>query len=414
MSRSGVVFHEPRLSIVLALALGTTLTSCEPEPPSDDPTRETLPNGAVLVRYPTLPATDSVGPEVIEARVNVRFGSLEGDDPNVTFGALRGIQAASDGTIYVLDEQAAEVRVFDSSGEYLRTIVRRGEGPGEIGSANGILLSGDTLLWIHDTKQWTIMGVDPTGAEVRRFVNPVMSFGPTWDGVFDNRGRYWRTTTHGDDDPGFPPPPGLSSWSERWYYKSYDLSSGATDSVYVGEASFRSYAYTTPAGWGFLPFPFEAAELIEVNPFGGFWRAHTASYRIVRTGEGGDTLAVIEAGLPLQRVTDEDRTAYVESIIDDRPDLRREAEEVAALMPDIKPILEGLFVDDEGRLWVERVTPDDAPAFYDRYSEDGDYLGSVRLAFEAAGPIWVQHGSIYTWVVDEFEVPYVVGASVSW
>ena len=127
-----------------------------------------------------------------------------------------------------------------------------------------------------------------------------MSFGPIWDGVFDNRGRYWRTTTHGDDDPGFPPPPGLSSWSERWYYKSYDLSSGATDSVYVGEASFRSYAYTTPAGWGFLPLPFEAAELIEVNPSGGFWRAHTASYRIVRTSESGDTLAVIEAGLPLQ------------------------------------------------------------------------------------------------------------------
>lgn len=70
-------------------------------------------------------------------------------------------------------------------------------------------------------------------------------------------------------------------------------------------------------------------------------------------------------------------------------------------------------MDDEGRLWVERVTPGEAPAFYDRYSEDGDYLGSVRLAFEAAGPIWVHHGSIYTWVADEFEVPYVVRASVS-
>ena len=150
-----------------------------------------------------------------------------------------------------------------------------------------------------------------------------------------------------------------------------------------------------------------------MNPSGGFWRAHTASYRIVRTGEGGDTLVVIEAGLPVQRVTTVDRSAYVESIVEDRPQLRREAEEVAALMPDIKPVLEGLFVDDEGRLWVERATPRDTPAFYDRYSEDGEYLGSVRLAFAPAGPIRVQHGKIYTWVVDEFEVPYVVRASVS-
>ena len=413
MFRSEVAVHEPRPSILLVLALGGLLTSCEPESSSGNPTRETLPNGAVLVRYPTLPAMDSVGPEVIEAHVDLQFGSLEGDEPNMTFGDLRGVQAASDGTIYLLDQQAAEVRVFDSSGEYLRTIVRRGEGPGEIGDANGIFLSGDTLLWIHDTRHWAIIGVNPMGEEVGQFVKPVMSYGYIWDGVFDDRGRYWRTTTHGDDDPGYPPPPGLSLWSERRYYKSYELSSGTTDSVYVGEASYQSYAYTTPAGWGFLPFPFEAGELIEVNPSGGFWRAHTASYRIVRTGEGGDTLVVIEAGLPVQRVTTVDRSAYVESIVEDRPQLRREAEEVAALMPDIKPVLEGLFVDDEGRLWVERATPRDTPAFYDRYSEDGEYLGSVRLAFEPAGPIRVQHGKIYTWVVDEFEVPYVVRASVS-
>ena len=115
----------------------------------------------------------------------------------------------------------------------------------------------------------------------------------------------------------------------------------------------------------------------------------------------------------MQRVTDEDRSAYIEGIVENRPELRREAEEVAALMPDSKPILQSLFVDDQGRLWVERVTPEDAPDFYDLYSEDGDYMGSVRLAFEAAGPIWVQHGNIYTWVVDEFEVPYIVRASIS-
>ena len=78
----------------------------------------------------------------------MQFGSLEGDDPNVTFSDIRGIQAASDGTIYVLDYQAVDVRAYSSEGEYLRTVVRYGEGPGEISEADGILLSGDTLLWI--------------------------------------------------------------------------------------------------------------------------------------------------------------------------------------------------------------------------------------------------------------------------
>ncbi len=129
----------------LALTLTTALSSCEAKAPAGEPTRETLASGVVLVRCPDLPAIDFIGPELAEAHVDLQFGSAEGDDPNFTFGAIR-VQAASDGTIYVLDQQAAEVRVFDSDGRYLRTIVRRGEGPGEIGAANGIFLSGDTLL----------------------------------------------------------------------------------------------------------------------------------------------------------------------------------------------------------------------------------------------------------------------------
>ena len=400
---------------LLTFIVATAVSSCVTESAGPPALRETLPNGALLVRYPDLPTSDAVGPDVTEAQVDLKFGSLGGDDPNLIFGDIRGIQAASDGTIYVLDFQSADVRVFDPDGHYLRTIARRGEGPGEITEANGIFLSGDTLLWMHDHGKWMVIGVDPAGEEVRRFNKPVLSYGYIWRAVFDNRGRYWRQTSHSDDGFTYPPPPGLSSGTDRRYHKSYDLSSGAVDSVYLGETSGRSYTYQDSNGlWQFLPLRFEASEMIVFNSSGGFWRANSASYRIARTGEERDTLVVIEAGLPVQPVTDEDRSEYVESILESRPGIRREAEEVAALMPDVKPILAGMFVDDEGRLWVQRVTPNDAPAFYDRYSEDGDYLGSVRLAFKSArGRFWVQHGNIYTWVTDEMDVPYIVRAPIS-
>ena len=147
----------------LALIVAATALSCVSDSPAGEPVRETLPNGAVLVRYPGLPAIDSVGPEVTDAQVDLQFGSLEGDDPNFLFGDIRGIQAASDGTMYVLDYQAVEVRAYGPDGQYLRTIARRGEGAGEIMEANGIFLSGDTLLWMHDYGQGRIIGVDPAG-----------------------------------------------------------------------------------------------------------------------------------------------------------------------------------------------------------------------------------------------------------
>ena len=403
------------LRALLTIIIAAAVTSCVTESSGPPALRETLPNGALLVRYPDLPAIDDTVPEVTEAQVDLQFGSLEGDNPNFLFGDIRGIQATNDGTIYVLDYQVTEVRAYDPDGRYLRTVARRGEGPGEITEANGILLSGDTLLWMHDHARRVIIGVDLAGKEVRRFDKPVRSYGYIWDGAFDNRGRYWRDVSHSDDGIVYPPPPGLSTRTYRDYYKFHDLSNGAVDSVYLGESSSRSYTYEDAVGlWQYLPISFEAEERIVVNPSGGFWRANTAEYRIARTNENGDTLVVIEAGLPVLRVTDKDRSTYVEGIVEYQPDVRSEAEAVAAILPDVKPILAEIFVDDEGQLWVQRVTPSDTPPFYDRYSEDGNYLGSVRLSFTPAwSTVWIQHGAIYTWIEDEMEVPYVVRAPLS-
>ena len=391
----------------LALIVAAATSSCVTESPAGDPVRETLPNGAVLVRYPSLPAIDSAGPEVTEAQVDLKFGTVEGDDPNFIFGDIRGVQGASDGTIYVLDYQAAEVRAYDPDGRYLRTIARRGEGPGEIMEANGILLSGDTLLWMHDYGQVKIIGVDPAGEEIRRFTKPIFSYGYIWDGAFDRQGRYWREVRHSDDAGDRDEEPGPYSGTTRAYYRSYDLSTEAVDSVYLGETTYRSYV--SVGGWGYQ-IPFDASDIDVVNLSGGFWQANTASYRLTRTGESGDTLLVIEASLSGIPVTSEDRSAFVRGVVEREPEERRASEAVAALMPDFKPILEGLFVDDEDRLWVERTVPADAPPFFDLFSQDGDYLGSVRLAFQPGYRLWVQQGNIYTWVVDEVGVQYVVRA----
>ena len=396
-----------KLALVVTAA---TVLSCVTESPAGDPTRETLPNGAVLVRYPGLPAIDSVDPEVTEARVDLRFGSLEGDDPNFLFGDIRGIQAASDGTMYVLDYQAVEIRVFGPGGEYLRTITRRGEGPGEISEANGIFLAGDSILWVHAYGQGRIIGLDPAGEEVRRFTKPVFGYGYIWDGAFDRHGRYWNQTQYSDDDEE-EIETGPIEGKMHEYYKSYDLSTEEVDSIYLGESTYR--VYVSPRGG--YQIPFDASDIHVVNPSGGFWHANTGSYRLTRTGEGGDTLTVIEASLPGMPVTSEDRSAYVQAIVEREPEERRAAEAVAAMMPDLKPILEDLFVDDENRLWVERSVPTDVHPFFDLFSQDGNYWGSVRFGFTPRpySRLCVRHGNIYTWVVDELGVQYVVRAPLS-
>ena len=387
--------------------------SCVAGTPAGDVVRETLPNGAVLIRHMSLPATDALGPEVAVAEVDLKLGVMDGD-PNFIFGNIRGIEAASDGTIYVLDYQAVEVRTYGPDGQYLETIVGSGEGPGEISEANGIFLSGDSLLWINDHGKMAIIGVTPEGEEIARFPFPVRGYGYIWRGTFDHSGRFWMGTSHSDEERTFPPETGLVTGKSRGYYKSYDIATEAVDSVYTGENTYRSFIAETGGGYSYRGIPFEASTPTVVDPSGGFWEANTAEYRITRTDEDGDTLLVIEAALPVTPVTAEDRSAYVDAAVERDPDDRRAAEEIAALMPDTKPILSGLFVDDEGRLWVRRVVENDGPGFYDLFSQDGEHLGSVRLGFDAGqyATLWVRHGSIYTRVEDELDVPYVVRAPI--
>lgn len=64
---------------------------------------------------------------------------------------------------------------------------------------------------------------------------------------------------------------------------------------------------------------------------GGFWHAGTDSYRLIWTGDGGDTVVVIEAGPPVRPVPDADRSAHVEELVERHPEERRGIEAAAAL-----------------------------------------------------------------------------------
>lgn len=68
---------------------------------------------------------------VLELKEELSLGGPDAQD-EAAFGSTRSVVVDDDGAVYVLDEQAADVKVFDASGRHLRTIGRRGQGPGEL------------------------------------------------------------------------------------------------------------------------------------------------------------------------------------------------------------------------------------------------------------------------------------------
>lgn len=100
--------------------------------------------GIPVVTNPTLGMWAEGEAWTVQEELSV--GSLEGDAA-FQFGQIGGVDVDAGGNVYITDAQAREIRVFDPSGAYLRTIGAPGGGPGEFGmGVTGVFVVGDEVV----------------------------------------------------------------------------------------------------------------------------------------------------------------------------------------------------------------------------------------------------------------------------
>jgi hypothetical protein len=100
---------------VAALCVSAMLTAC-----GDVPRAVDAPRGAAI-------DVEALTPLALHEEA--RIGSVE--DPDYGFSSIRSVHVAPHGGIHVYEGLSREVRVYTSSGELLRAMGSRGEGPGE-------------------------------------------------------------------------------------------------------------------------------------------------------------------------------------------------------------------------------------------------------------------------------------------
>ncbi len=90
------------------------------------------------------------------------LGELDGPAAQ-QFGSVVGAMRLASGELVIADGKNRQLRLFDTTGAFLRTIGQRGEGPGDFGALAGLLPSSDGIIQTWDYVLRRITRFEPAG-----------------------------------------------------------------------------------------------------------------------------------------------------------------------------------------------------------------------------------------------------------
>jgi hypothetical protein len=95
-----------------------------------------------------------------------KIGELESDDENLLLYRPTDVYIDSDNNYFILESGASTIKKFDADGNYLMTIGRKGQGPGEMQMVYRINHDADNNLILLDVGNMRIQKYSPDGADL--------------------------------------------------------------------------------------------------------------------------------------------------------------------------------------------------------------------------------------------------------
>jgi hypothetical protein len=327
------------------------------------------------------------------AAVPVREVARSRDDS--LFSAITSIATDSRGQIYVGDWMTARVVVLDSGGALVRTLGRKGLGPGEFRSVRGLqVLEGDSLL-VYDPNAGRLSVFAPDAVRPAYVVN--LGGSPFLVERVPGTDAFVSLTR-----PPFTPDATRERRDEVRVLDAAGRPRGEPLRTYPSKSFIR---VQQGRGYSVMPNPFGREAFAVV---GGEGRVHLA---------WGDSLAVESTDLQGRRVggfavafqPNPVAAEDVQAAAGDLPPQMANSFRGALLdsVPARWPAIRALLADADGRIWIALGGPVGGMSEWARFTPEGRYLGSVFLSADVEVKA-VRGNRMYAVAHDEMDVPRVV------
>lgn len=346
---------------------------------------------------------------------DLSIGVVEGDEAYM-FTAISAIAVTPADTIYVLDGDAFQIKVYDTSGKHVRTFGREGDGPGEFRSPSLLTLLGDTLV-VYDWRARRLSCFTLGGTLLRTAQMEVPTFASGIAALDDS-------TIVLQTDAGYSMPPRPEREGKTWLLH-VALDGRILDTLLV-TAGVDQVPHRTESMLNVLPAPFPRGPRWDVAPPGrvvAYGRGETYeigmyAYPPIRGDSIGTLRMLVRNTTPAGPVTDDDMAAYRSEWLDGddvTPEQRRmyEATIAQATIPDTWQAFDRLRFDARARLWVRRPPRRaDSLALWDVYHRNGRWIATYALP-KSLRVRWITADAVYGNMRDELDVQYVKRSSIA-
>jgi hypothetical protein len=355
----------------------------------------------------------------------VRIGTMEGADEYI-IGDARSIAVGNEGRIYLLDRQVPVVRAYSADGTYLFDAGREGGGPGEYERPDGMNTLPDGRVVVRDPGASRVVVFSADGEFLEQWSR-------TKGGGFNTSRRfyadtagysYWMILLEAGLPPwewsyGLMPISPTGEQQDTLVAPTWDFDPAQVTASREGSSSFRSVPFTPGVEWTF-------------SPLGYFVGGLSTDYRIDLFHRDGTVLRIERewTPVPVQDAEAEERRINI------RQGMQRQYGSWrwnGPEIPDTKPPFNDLWVDYDGRIWVQvpteaRPTMTEAEALeeerrterrplrlmerpaYDVFASDGTYLGHVitPAEFQDSPDPLARGDTVWAVVRDDLDVPSIV------
>ncbi len=380
--------------------------------------------GPSAASHPEPTVRDSAGIRIVENALDglplwtvspdplLRIGALEGAEAETLY-QVNDIDRLSDGSWLVANGSTEEVRVFDADGGYVRTIGRRGEGPGEFVSLSSVfVLPGDTVA-VWDARQRRVSVFDVGGAMHRDVSFEALSEGAvTPFGRLDS-GRWGvRRSGREIESPGG----GISGRSRNMELHAVTEPDGSGPTVFAEIPGSPGWVVASPTFTALRTIPFGAGNAMEVvgdRFVGGL--ADQPELRLWNArGVEVERWRVLEPPTPLSdEIWEAAREREEEQLADGPADAPAQLLEaysdfwLEVERPELLPYWGRVRTSSSGDVWLgEYVRRPDEPRRWRVFDASGALVRQVDVpaGFELQ---WIGEDLMAGVVTDEFDVEYV-------